>query len=63
MPEIIPLNLDGNARVYLSRADCSRKGYVYTEQGILTQIDLDTFQILNQIRVNGTCTGPVTEIY
>ncbi|MFH2002146.1 MAG: hypothetical protein ABIK28_20905 [Planctomycetota bacterium] len=63
LPQMISVDLDSNARVYLSRADCSQKGYVYSEHGVLMQIDLKTFQIVGQTRFPGACTGPVIEIY
>lgn len=63
LPDSIPLDLSGDGRVYLSRAQCSSLGYVYTEQGSVTQIDLETFEIIHQVRVSGTCTGSVAEVY
>ncbi|MHC4942410.1 MAG: YncE family protein [Planctomycetota bacterium] len=63
LPRTLSIDLDSNAQVYLSRAENLHTGYIYSEGGVLTPIDLDTFRVLERIQLDGFCSGCPVEIY
>jgi hypothetical protein len=59
---ILPVEIRGEAYVYLSRSQELKQGYVFSQYGPLIPIDLERFRADPQIRIVGNPTGCAAEI-
>ncbi|MBU0755232.1 MAG: hypothetical protein KJ645_08840 [Planctomycetes bacterium] len=63
LPQTLTIDLNSDARVYLSRSQGLHSGYIYSDDGSLFEIDLDLFRVTDRIKLPGGCSAPVVEIY
>jgi hypothetical protein len=63
LPTSLSVDLESEAQVFLSRADHLLAGYVYSGNGVLVPVDLETYRVLEKIQLDGSCSGCPVEIY
>jgi hypothetical protein len=58
----VPVRLGTGGRVYLSRSGLNT-GYVYSDSGEVTVIDMERLRVSGRFPLNGSCMDRAVEIY